>query len=64
MSDEQNAATYVADAERALEAILLTGDRDPEVAHHDADEVLMTLLKRMGHARLVELWEAVPKWYA
>ncbi len=51
-------------AERDMEAVLLTGDGDKDAAHGEADRILCRSLKLLGYRRLVELYEQVPKWYA
>lgn len=45
------------------EAIALGRD-DKEVAHSDADAILMELLRKLGYDDLCDLYEEVPKWYA
>lgn len=60
-----NAATRnLLQAEKDMEAVLLLGDADPEVAHGQADEILCRALRLLGYRRLVALYEDVPKWYA
>jgi hypothetical protein len=42
---------------------------DPESAHDEADEILLTLLSQVeraffGDERIAEAFRAIPKWYA
>jgi hypothetical protein len=39
-------------------------DRDAEVAHGEADDVLCKLLAALGYQDVVDEWEKVDKWYA
>lgn len=39
-------------------------DDDTETAHMDADAVLCSALKKLGHHVLVDAWCKVRKWYA
>lgn len=52
-------------AEQALEALKpLAEIGDIEVAHSQADEILCSLLRSLGHGDVVDAWEKVDKWYA
>ena len=37
---------------------------DPEMAHSEADDLLVKLLKELGFEKLVKEYEKVPKWYS
>jgi hypothetical protein len=37
---------------------------DIEAAHIEADEILCSLLEKLGYEKVVEEWKKVPKWYA
>lgn len=37
---------------------------DPEYAHGDADRALRDFLLALGYDDIVDLYDAVPKWYA
>jgi len=39
-------------------------NRDLEMAHYNADDVLCELLKALGYAEVVDEWAKVDKWYA
>ena len=42
----------------------LQESNDTESAHAEADGILCTVLKVLGHSELVEEYEKVEKWYA
>lgn len=46
----------------ALKALQPVGDI--EVAHSQADDVLCSLLRFLGHSEVVEAWRELDKWYA
>jgi len=50
------------------EAILQLNDAincgDIEIAHGDADEILIKLLRSLGYDDICDLWYKVEKWYA
>lgn len=51
--------------EEAIAALTpLAGVGDIEVAHAQADDVLCSLLRFLGHDDVVEAWGKVDKWYA
>ena len=37
---------------------------DTEMAHSEADDILIDILKELGFTKLIELYEKVGKWYA
>lgn len=37
---------------------------DPEIAHGEADDLLVEFLKELGFEKLVKEYENIPKWYA
>jgi hypothetical protein len=37
---------------------------DTEVAHSDADDIVITLLGDLGFRKTAEAWNAIDKWYA
>ncbi len=37
---------------------------DEEAAHQDADNILCNILKSLGYGEIVDIYEAIPKWYA
>jgi len=39
-------------------------NRDTEMAHSNADDVLCALLKALGYGDVVAEYDKVPKWYA
>ena len=41
-----------------------SGEFDREIAHFDADELMMELLKELGYSEGVEIFDKMPKWYA
>lgn len=53
-------------AEKAIEQLklLATVRGDTEAAHIDADEVLCSLLKKLGYGKVVEAFNRITKWYA
>jgi hypothetical protein len=38
--------------------------RDVEMAHREADDVLLELLERLGYEDVAEAFREVPRWYA
>lgn len=52
--------------EELIEELGEKGERDFEILHVKADEVLLKALKRYGEHKLVELYESIEKdfWYA
>ena len=40
------------------------GEKDTEMAHVHADDVLCDLLIVLGYDEVVSEWEKIPKWYA
>jgi len=44
--------------------IAVQSNRDTEVAHSDADDILVGLLSEMGLDDIVHEWDRVKKWYA
>lgn len=42
----------------------LAGHGDTEYAHGRADDAIMEFLTAEGHGDIVELYEAIDKWYA
>lgn len=59
MADKVLTDEQVAEAVRKLEALRDTDD--PEVAHEDADHVLLDLI---GDERVTAAFDAIDKWYA
>lgn len=37
---------------------------DQEMAHYNADKVLCAMLRDLGYDEIVDIYEAIPKWYA
>lgn len=50
-------------AERARKIIKEHGD-DPEIAHHELDDLLCKVLSSLGYAELVDAFYDQTKWYA
>lgn len=42
----------------------LWGHKDPELAHIRADEILLELLRELGHDSVSEAFEGVTRWFA
>lgn len=42
----------------------LVDDKDTEVAHIKADDILCRILLDLGYDEIVEAYDAVDKWYA
>lgn len=42
----------------------LEHDRDIEMAHIRADELLVEVLNKLGYTELTDAWNNVGKWYA
>ena len=55
---DSNYKLYLAQLETCI------GNKDIEMAHGDADDVLCALLRDLGYEEIVVLWEKVEKWYA
>ncbi len=52
-------------ADRAIERLKsLQGSGDAEIAHSEADRVLIDLLLELNFDDVVEEWQKVDKWYA
>ena len=51
--------------ERAIAGLeSLQNSRDIEMAHVEADAILMELLESLGYGDVVDAYGLVPKWYA
>jgi hypothetical protein len=37
---------------------------DTEAAHIDADKVLLKLLRHLGHGKIADAFDKVPRWYS
>lgn len=49
--------------ERLADAAVEQLERDPEVAHEQADRVLCRFLRAIGHRAVADEFEAVERWY-
>lgn len=52
------------DNDAAQQIIAMYGDNDYEANHHNADEILLDILKQLGFDKTVEAFKHLPKWYA
>lgn len=43
--------------------LMYKDDYDPEPDHMKADELLCTLLKKLGHNEIVDIYQNIEKWY-
>lgn len=46
------------------ELLALEDDTDTEMVHVKADAILTGFLQALGYERLVEAYDALPKWYS
>lgn len=37
---------------------------DLEIDHRDADDIIVSLIRRLGYTKTADAWDAVGKWYA
>ena len=51
-------------AERMAKIDAELSKSDPERAHCEADELLLTVLRQEGYGDLVDIYEATAKWFA
>lgn len=47
-----------------LNKLLKTGSSDFEYIHMEGDNILIELLRELGHDDIADAWEKLPKWYA
>lgn len=52
------------DALARMREIAAEAGGDVEGDHSDADAVLCSLLRTLGHDDLVDVYESIPKWFA
>ena len=54
----------IQEARKELIQILKTSKGDPEMAHIEADFVLLGILSELGHDDIVDLFLDVDRWYS
>ena len=64
MTDIYPIPEQVLDQMRSLVRQSRLGGSAPEVAHHQADDLLCLLLRYLGHDAVVDEFDKVKKWYA
>ena len=42
----------------------VTNDKDPESSHPLADELMAALLRDLGYGEAMDIYAAMPRWYA
>lgn len=52
------------EAAEMIKAINRENAHDAEVAHEEADQVLVAVLKSLGYHKTIRAWKATPKEYA
>lgn len=58
MSETDNQIVFIQEMKQC------TVDVDEEVAHSQADKILVRFLRFIGYTALADEYEKVPKWYA
>jgi hypothetical protein len=41
-----------------------SGLSDPDIAHHEADKLLLECLRSLGYGEGCDIYEQIEKWYA
>ena len=49
---------------RRMKKISEREDCDEEIMHHNADTLMMEVLRSLGYQEGVEIFDWMPKWYA